>query len=56
MNKSQELEIMVLRAKMKADDTQENHDEAWYGASGEELLVDRNEVPEVENGDTPTGI
>ena len=31
MNKSQELAVMILRAKIKTEETMKQHQEAWNG-------------------------
>jgi len=35
MNKSQEMEVMVLRAEMKADEAMKQHQQSWYGEEPE---------------------
>ena len=54
MNKSQQQEIMVMRAKMNADKARDEHEEAWYSQPAEEAAPIT--PPEDENANTPTGI
>ena len=54
MNKSQQQEIMVMRAKINADKAQEEHAEAWFSQPAEEAMPIT--PPEEENANTPTGI
>jgi len=35
MNKSQELAVMKLRAKIKTEETMKQHQQAWYGKEPE---------------------
>ena len=49
MNKSQELAVMQLRAKIKIDETLKQHYNAWYGEEVEEVTVEEPE--EDEDGD-----
>jgi hypothetical protein len=35
MNKSQKLDVMQLRAKIKADEAEKQHEQAWHGQEPE---------------------
>ena len=38
MNKSQELEVMVMRAEIYADEAMEKYETAWYGVEAKEFV------------------
>jgi len=46
MNKSQELEVMVMRAEIAADEAVKQHFMAWYG---EDIEVVEEEVDDGDN-------
>ena len=46
MNKSQELEVMVMRAEIYADDVMEKYEQAWHGEEAKEI-----KPKEKEDGD-----
>ena len=50
MNKSQELEVQVLRAEISADETVKQHLVAWYGEEVEEV-EQVEQIEEEEDGD-----
>ena len=37
MNKSQKLEVMVMKAEIQADEVIEKHEKAWHGAEAKEV-------------------
>ena len=37
MNKSQQLAVMILRAKIKTEETLKQHVQAWYGQEPKEV-------------------
>ena len=44
MNKSQELDVMIMRAKMKAEETMAQHDTAWNAKEAKEAEEDDGEL------------
>ena len=46
MNKSQELLVMQIRAKIKAQEALKQHQDAWYGQEPE--IIKNVEKPKVE--------
>ena len=47
MNKSQDLEVMVLRAEIHADEVMKKYESAWHGQEAKEATPKE----EVEDGD-----
>lgn len=53
MNKSQELEVQVMRAEIHADEVMRKYESAWHGAEAKEVEVPKQEqefVAEEEDG------
>ena len=46
MNKSQELAVMILRAKIKTEETMKQHQQSWSGQEPEVV----EDVEEEDNG------
>ena len=49
MNKSQELEVMLTRAEIYADEVMEKHERNWYGEEAKE--VKPGEIQENKDGE-----
>ena len=49
MNKSEELEAMVLRAEIEADETIKQHQIAWYGQ--EPVIVEGSKAQTRDSGE-----
>ena len=47
MNKAQELEVMVMRAEMYADEVMAKYESAWHGAEAKEIQA--GEIKEEED-------
>lgn len=50
MNKSQELEVMVTRAEIHADEVMAKYETAWYGAEAKEVQP-VEPVEQIEEGE-----
>ena len=48
MNKQQKLDVMVWRAKMKADETLAQHREAWHGQEPQMPKTEEVPAPQIE--------
>ena len=56
MNKSQKTDIMVIRARMKADESEFQHDEAWNDPVEQLAEIPQLSEEEELDGNSPTGI
>ncbi len=48
MNKRQELDVMILRAKMKADETLTKFQEEWHGQEPQMPKTEEVPAPQIE--------
>ena len=51
MNKSQDLAVMQLRAKIKIEEALKQHYNTWYGEEVEEVAPEERKAPVVEEED-----